>query len=593
LLIEDVAQSWLATIDGRPLGSFGDLAIFCLYKSIGLPDGAALVSTAAPEGPAPRRKLGIGAAVNLHRAWLSCRSRRFAALLSPGARRGCRAPTEPMTATDTGLFALEHDGVTPSRASRFLLPRLADPGVAVRRRTNYELLLDEFSERVPLPFRTLPAGASPLAFPLETDAVEEVRERLDRAGIEGAPFWTQLHPAFPAGRFPGAVGWRKRFVALPVHQELRPGDVERIAKAVHGGPARRRPPRVDHLDSLDAVRDELNELAERSRNIFATWEWLSTWWRHFGGDRTLAATAVRDGPDLMALLPLYVAAEGPLRVVRFLGNGPGDQLGPVCAPADKARVAKILSAVLAEAPWRWDVFVGDELPGNEDWGGLLGASVLSRGASPVLSFGEGGWDEYLASISSKLRSEIRHDTRKLAREHDVGFRLADDPDRLDEDLDVLFALHSARWNGSAFGTRHQRFHRDFARRASERGWLRLWFLEIGGQPVAAWYGFRFAGVESHYQGGRDPGWHRSSVGLVLLAHSIREAIEDGVSQYRFLRGAEGYKYRLAKEDPGLETIALARGVKGRAALRARGMAGAARALGRRVPRVGDRPNEAR
>jgi dTDP-4-amino-4,6-dideoxygalactose transaminase len=594
LLIEDVAQGWLATHQGRPLGSFGDLAIFCLYKSVGLPDGAAVVATSATPGPDPARRLAAAATANLHRAWLMSRSGRFAASApTPAAASGTngRQPAQPTS--ESTVFGLEHDGVPPSAATRFLLPRLADPGVAARRRANYELLLAEFSERVPPPFATLPAGASPLAFPLETNAVDELRERLASAGIDAAPFWTPLHAALPSARFPGALAWRKRFIALPVHQELRPGDVERIVKALDGRTPRRPSLRLERLNSLDGVREEWNELAEQSRNIFATWEWMSTWWRHFGGDRPLIATACRQGSDLVALLPLYIASERPLRVVRFLGHGPGDQLGPVFAPGDKARAAKALSRVLAEASWRWDIFLGDELSAADGWSALLGASVEGRGASPVLPFGDGGWEGFLASLSSRLRHEIRHDSRKLANEHDVHFRLADDPDRLEADLDTLFALHASRWSGSAFGTRHQQFHRDFARTALERGWLRLWFLELGGRAVAAWYGFRFAGVQSHYQGGRDPAWHRSSVGLVLLAHSIQDAIEDGVTEYRFLRGAEGYKYRFAKHDPGLESIALARGLRGRAALRAQDVARAARAAGRRVVDAGLRRNGAR
>jgi CelD/BcsL family acetyltransferase involved in cellulose biosynthesis len=37
-------------------------------------------------------------------------------------------------------------------------------------------------------------------------------------------------------------------------------------------------------------------------------------------------------------------------------------------------------------------------------------------------------------------------------------------------------------------------------------------------------------------------------------------------EYKFLSGGEAYKGRFANEDPGLETIALARGVRGRASL---------------------------
>ena len=111
---------------------------------------------------------------------------------------------------------------------------------------------------------------------------------------------------------------------------------------------------------------------------------------------------------------------------------------------------------------------------------------------------------------------------------------------------------------SAF-LRFEGFHRELAPLAYERGWLRLWFLDLDDRPVAAWYGFRFAGVESYYQAGRDPSLRDASVGLVLLAHSIREAAEDGMTEYRLLRGDEGFKQRLADGDPGVETFALARG----------------------------------
>ena len=43
---------------------------------------------------------------------------------------------------------------------------------------------------------------------------------------------------------------------------------------------------IERLDSLESVRDEWTRLADKSDNIFATWEWNSIWWRQQGGDRT-------------------------------------------------------------------------------------------------------------------------------------------------------------------------------------------------------------------------------------------------------------------------------------------------------------------
>src|SRR5207253_1484014 len=96
--------------------------------------------------------------------------------------------------------------------------------------------------------------------------------------------------------------------------------------------------------------------------------------------------------------------------------------------------------------WDWDLFVGDYLPGDEHWDKRLGGRVLAREGSPVLLACTGGWGEYLASRSSNLRQQVRRRERRLEREHELRYRLADDPARLEQDLDTLFALHAARWD---------------------------------------------------------------------------------------------------------------------------------------------------
>ena len=327
--------------------------------------------------------------------------------------------------------------------------------------------------------------------------------------------------------------------------------------------------RSEIVSSLEAVRGNWAELAQESRNIFSTWEWASTWWRHYGEGLT-PLVVVRRGPagDVAALLPLYVWSRRPLRVARFIGHGPADQLGPVCAPAEHESVAAALRQAAMQA--RLDLVLAELLPGAEGWRDVLREKPLFAEASPILRL-DRGWDGYLEGRSPNFRQQVRRRERNLERQHAVRFRLAVDADRLQDDMTLLFELHRARWaSGSAF-TRWQPFHRDFAASALERGWLRLWFLELDDRPMAAWYGFRFAGVESYYQAGRDPAAGEEAVGSVLLAHSIREAAADGMREYRLLRGAESFKLRFAEADPGVETFALARGVTGRAARIAAGL----------------------
>jgi CelD/BcsL family acetyltransferase involved in cellulose biosynthesis len=321
----------------------------------------------------------------------------------------------------------------------------------------------------------------------------------------------------------------------------------------------------EQTTSLEAVRDDWTRLSEQSTNVFATWEWATAWWRHFGrGRRPLVTSCGRRGGETFALLPIYVWKKAGVRVLRLIGHGPADELGPLCAPQHRASVAAALRGVLEGT--HSDIFLGEQLRRDEAWAQHLGATVRGTGSSPVLQLSRRSWDDFLAARSANFRQQVRRRERALGK-LGLRFRLCDNRDRVARDLDILFALHRRRWGGheSEF-SRRTAFHRDFATRAFERGWLRLWFLELNDTQVAAWYGLRFRGVDSYYQAGRDPAWDRFAVGFVLLAHSVREAMSDGMQEYRFGRGAEEYKSRFADDDAEVQTLVLGRGLKGRFAI---------------------------
>lgn len=347
---------------------------------------------------------------------------------------------------------------------------------------------------------------------------------------------------------------------------------------------------VEPAEDIAALRGEWTALAEAGGNLFATWEWADCWLRHYGEGRQALPFACRDATGaVVAILPLCLDRRGPLRIARFVGFGPADEQGPVCASEHVAAAIAALPAARKASPERWSVLLAERLPAGRDWAAELGGRELNRESSPVVDVEGLDWDGYLAGRSSNFRSQIRRKERKLQREHGLTYRLSEDPRRLDGDLDTLFALHEARWGdegSGAFDDTRQAFHRDFAHVALERGWLRLWIAEVEGNPIAAWHGFRFGGSEWYYQFGRDPQWDSSSIGLVLLAHSLRAAIEDGVPRYRLLRGGEAYKARFSTGDPGVVTVAAPRGALGRAvvagARAALGMPGPARRVATRM-----------
>jgi CelD/BcsL family acetyltransferase involved in cellulose biosynthesis len=326
---------------------------------------------------------------------------------------------------------------------------------------------------------------------------------------------------------------------------------------------------IQRFGDLSQVADDWRRLELVAGNPFTTHAWATAWSRNLGEQCELRVVRVADGDGrARAVVPLCLESTHGVRVLRFVGHGPADELGPVCAPADRVKVASVLRSALAD--WDdWDVFLAERLPGS-GWTDVLGGRTLRCEPSPELAIETTDWDEFLNARSSNFRQQVRKFERRLVRDHDLRFRLADDPDRLDRDMTCLFELHDARWGAetTAFPDSLKPFHRELAALALEQGFLRLVFAELEGRPAAVWYGFRLGGADWFYQQGRHPDWERASVGFVLTAHTIREAVTAGIARYRFLLGGEEYKARFATSEPQVETLAIPRGSRGRAAIAA-------------------------
>jgi CelD/BcsL family acetyltransferase involved in cellulose biosynthesis len=320
---------------------------------------------------------------------------------------------------------------------------------------------------------------------------------------------------------------------------------------------------LEPIADLASARPLWERLAAASGNVFATWEWADTWWEHFGGAGELSLHACRRAGEAepFAILPLHRTRLGPLPLLRFLGHGVGDVLGPVCAPADAAAAGAALLAALRAGALPAKLLVAERMPSGPG-ADALGGPTLAGERNPSLDVEGRTWDEYLRTTSKNMREKVRRSTKKAERDHELTYELCESPERVEPMMRALFDLHARRWGerAGAFGSAaNVGFHLDFAARAQRHGWLRLWEMRIDGEPAAAWYGFRFGGVEAYYQSGRDPRWDRFSVGFLMLVRSIRAAFDDGLDSYGFLRGDESYKDRFATTVRTIETRAVGRG----------------------------------
>jgi hypothetical protein len=144
------------------------------------------------------------------------------------------------------------------------------------------------------------------------------------------------------------------------------------------------------------------------------------------------------------------------------------------------------------------------------------------------------YETYEAGLSKSLRVDIKRGKSLKIQEGD-------------ENLEILFHLHSLRWKKrgwpGAFLPKARIFHRNLN---IERTIYTIW---QGGEPLGALYALYDShalsaeGATYFYQSGFDPAHSKLSPGSVLIAHAIRQAIERGHSTFDFLRGDEAYKRR--------------------------------------------------
>lgn len=171
----------------------------------------------------------------------------------------------------------------------------------------------------------------------------------------------------------------------------------------------------------------------------------------------------------------------------------------------------------------------------------------------------GSFDGYLDNLGKKERHELR---RKMRRAGDIlpelDFRVTRTPGELAKDLPSFVGLHrrSHPAKEAFMDDGMAAFFGEVAAKFLDSGDLRLAFLSSGGTDVASAFQFHVGGAFLLYNSGYDPDHRAANPGLVLIARCIGNAIEEGATEYDFLRGTERYKYDLGGADRVVHLLTL-------------------------------------
>ncbi|HUA75959.1 MAG TPA: GNAT family N-acetyltransferase [Solirubrobacteraceae bacterium] len=301
-----------------------------------------------------------------------------------------------------------------------------------------------------------------------------------------------------------------------------------------------------------SLAEQWNALALGGGTPFMTYEWLDAWEAAFG-DGACERIMLRDAQGgLRACTCIVRAGRGRLASTTNSHSPDWELLA-----ADDASRRELARALITKGAARVQLQgMLQDGPGAAALVDELAAggyrTVREPGPfCPWLSL-PGTWEELSAAISGSLRSQVRRRRKMLEREGELRFRVGGQGAELERDLESFLRIEASGWkgrDGTAILSRPEtaRLYREFAQAAAERGWLRLYFLELDGATIAADYDCAFGGTSYFMKTGFDERHARLSPGLVLRAEVLRSSIEEGLTGYDFLGEPDTYKTRWTAE----------------------------------------------
>ena len=190
-----------------------------------------------------------------------------------------------------------------------------------------------------------------------------------------------------------------------------------------------------------ALRPEWNNLVQRSyhNNLFLTWEWQSTWWKHLGeGSLLLLGFRADNDGRLVGIAPLFhTVTDTGETVLRLVGcRDISDYLDLIVEAGHETAVYQALLDYLEGKAQGWDLADLCNIPQASQTLVTLREMAEARGyqtlvevedVCPIITLPQ-TWDDYLYMLDKKQRHEVRRKLRKAEREADARFFIVG-PDR--------------------------------------------------------------------------------------------------------------------------------------------------------------------
>jgi len=319
---------------------------------------------------------------------------------------------------------------------------------------------------------------------------------------------------------------------------------------------------LDDFGQLENLKDTWNDTLTRSRDndIFSTWEWLSSWWKHFGEGRKLRVLLAEDKNKTLAIAPLMWSKYnflhlGNLTKVQFIGSRQSDYNNFILIGREM-KCLKLFLDHLINQNGDWDYLELRDVSENAVSADLL-RKMAAEGSikdqleeraitlCPYMSL-PNSTEMFMKGLGGNMRRNLRRRMRKLSEKYRVEVKTHNDLSSVEEAMNVFFKLHQKRWEtkgepGSYAKKSIRDFHLSMARCFAEKGWLSLYFLTANDEPIASIYSFDYNQKKYEYHTGFDPEYYEYSPANLLRMRVVDECIRKGLKEYDLMRDYEQYK----------------------------------------------------
>ena len=304
-------------------------------------------------------------------------------------------------------------------------------------------------------------------------------------------------------------------------------------------------PPLDVAHAIDPVAREWDCLADRMRTPpFVRPGWIGPWWRAFGSGRLEIVTLRQDG-RLVGLLPLCRRRGALFSPTNWHTPGFGLMAEPGHLPGLVQRMLP-RSGAFRRVSLAFVDSTGGDLPvllavAKEQRYPVV-IRTMARSACVEI---DGDWDAYERSLSRNVRSNVGRSLRRLQKVGEVSFEQAQRLEGLDSLLTECFRIEASGWKG-ARGTaivshpETERFYREVAAWAAQKGWLRIALLRLDGQALAFELGIDENNVHYALKSGFDQGYSVFSPSKLLMRWAIEQAFSQGMNRYE-MGNVESYK----------------------------------------------------